>query len=793
MGMQIGVNEVPWKTFTYKFTATQANTVFTVGSTLANDSCGPVVDGLTLVQDDFTGFTTSTAPDTVSSAIAGSWTRLGCYSNNPAPISSTAYNFAGISSVETCLRTCLNNGMAYAALENGKLCYCSNTLADTIFPAPSSECNVACLGDSSSTCGGLNRVYIYRRSNVAVTGTFISSLTVENTLPIASWRNLGCYTDNGSPRRGLTGLTIGSDNFINIPNLTPETCQLFCASKGYSLAGVQASTQCFCGNTIASSSLPTLSSYCTSTCGGKSSSQCGGIWRMTIFASPNASSQPSGIDTLSTTQAGSWPLLGCYTDNGVPRRALTGLTIGSDNFSAQNALTLESCQAYCGSQGFALAGLEATSQCFCGNSIADSSIPVDLSTCNTQCNGNNSQSCGGIWRISIYRNPKVTTIISSGISTLKSQEGDIWRPLGCFIDNSVPRRALTGLSINGENFLHQNMMTVKACQTYCRSKNFALAGVENGDQCLCGDAIANTSLPLPIAQCSSPCNGNNTETCGGSWRIQVFQNLALDMTPFKTSTQILQETKAGSWPLVGCFSDNSFPKRALKGLTFGSDNFLSQNALTIESCQAYCAIRGFALAGVQATNECYCGNSIASTSASLTVSSCSSTCNGNSTQMCGGIWKISIYRNPEIIENSLALWKPLGCYGDNGVPRRALNGLLINGDNFLSQNTLTVRSCLSYCNTNNFAYAGVENGNQCFCGNSIANTSLPLPAAHCSTKCNGNATETCGGGWRIEIFQKLDSEIVNTTSAQTLIDTKAGSGHWPVTATIAFLVAPCLD
>ena len=45
---------------------------------------------------------------------------------------------------------------------------------------------------------------------------------------------------------------------------------------------------------------------------------------------------------------------------------------------------------------------------------------------------------------------------------------------------------------------------------------------------------------------------------------------------------------------------------------------------------------------------------------------------------------------------------------------------------------------------------GVENGNQCFCGDYFHHFG-EKPLEECSKKCSGEAGETCGGGWRIQI------------------------------------------
>jgi len=58
-------------------------------------------------------------------------------------------------------------------------------------------------------------------------------------------------------------------------------------------------------------------------------------------------------------------------------------------------------------------------------------------------------------------------------------------------------------------------------------KKYNWAGVENGDECICGTGWKNGIGPpsAPTYDCATPCPENPTDSngCGGSWRIQVFR------------------------------------------------------------------------------------------------------------------------------------------------------------------------------------------------------------------------------------------------------------------------------
>ena len=62
--------------------------------------------------------------------------------------------------------------------------------------------------------------------------------------------------------------------------------------------------------------------------------------------------------------------------------------------------SIEACIAHC--EGYKFAGLGDGSACHCGNTAPPSSNLVPPGECNYKCPGNQSQNCGGAWRMNIY-------------------------------------------------------------------------------------------------------------------------------------------------------------------------------------------------------------------------------------------------------------------------------------------------------------------------------------------------------------------------------------------------------
>lgn len=63
-------------------------------------------------------------------------------------------------------------------------------------------------------------------------------------------------------------------------------------------------------------------------------------------------------------------------------------------------MTIERCKEYCRDNNWAVAGLEYSKECFCGNESPTKIIPD--SRCNKPCSGNSQQICGGGWALNIY-------------------------------------------------------------------------------------------------------------------------------------------------------------------------------------------------------------------------------------------------------------------------------------------------------------------------------------------------------------------------------------------------------
>jgi hypothetical protein len=107
---------------------------------------------------------------------------------------------------------------------------------------------------------------------------------------------IGCGFDTlGS--RSLTGPSQDK------PDMTIEKCVDFCAAQGFSIAGTEFSTQCYCGNSIPAdrAPIPGLMGNCFMKCGGDPTENCGGAGTISLYQKCGATCQNLSFNVNNST------------------------------------------------------------------------------------------------------------------------------------------------------------------------------------------------------------------------------------------------------------------------------------------------------------------------------------------------------------------------------------------------------------------------------------------------------------------------------------------------------------
>jgi hypothetical protein len=67
-----------------------------------------------------------------------------------------------------------------------------------------------------------------------------------------------------------------------------------------------------------------------------------------------------------------------------------------------------------------------------------------------------------------------------------------------------------------------NTVSVDGCTESCAGAGWAIAGMKEGNQCWCGNALGGFSSRVVDMSCHLPCSGNNGQTCGGPNRMSTY-------------------------------------------------------------------------------------------------------------------------------------------------------------------------------------------------------------------------------------------------------------------------------
>ncbi|XP_068509781.1 sialate:O-sulfotransferase 2 isoform X1 [Anas acuta] len=153
---------------------------------------------------------------------------IGCYVDSTRRRTLRGVSFLDYKkmTVFRCQDNCAERGYLYAGLEFGAECYCGHKVQAPNASEP--ECNMPCKGERASTCGGANRLSIYRLE-----------LAQESARRHGSAVFRGCF-------RRPDNVSIALPASQPMPNMSVDKCVDFCTEKEYPLSAL-AGTACLCG------------------------------------------------------------------------------------------------------------------------------------------------------------------------------------------------------------------------------------------------------------------------------------------------------------------------------------------------------------------------------------------------------------------------------------------------------------------------------------------------------------------------------------------------------------------
>ena len=448
-----------------------------------------------------------------------------------------------------------------------------------------------------------------------------------------------------------------------------------------------------------------------------SSSQSSTTSQVTTNSPTTTTSQSSSQTTTSSTTTsavatpshlaavGNYQFQGCWTET-QNVRALTGARYTDPQ------MTISMCASKC--SAFTYFSVEYGEECYCGNSLNSGSTQAPLGDCNFICPGNSLQYCGAGNRMELFKGPNVappqpTVIVKSSGS---------FNYYGCWTEPASGGRALAAA------YYPSNVLTVPQCVAACQGYKYA--GTEYSEECYCANSFTTGSVLAPDGDCSMTCAGNTNTYCGGPNRLTVYIN---NGTEYKSD---------------GCWTDSQ-QARTLTGANYAASD------MSVEKCQKLCD--GYAVFGVEYGTECWCGNTVAATSSQAPLSDCSFNCPGDSTEKCGAGDRMNLYRRagaPFVPPSNKAT---IGGYKYSSCRTEASNGVrALSSASYVNSTGMTNEYCSQRCA--GFNYFGTEYGQECYCGDSFNTGSVVAAESDCSFKCPGDATELCGAGNRLTVYER---------------------------------------
>jgi hypothetical protein len=353
----------------------------------------------------------------------------------------------------------------------------------------------------------------------------------------------GCYTD--SSIRTLS--TLIYDSTSN----TIEMCTAACSKAGYSIAGMEFGSQCYCGNNLGSYTQKALDLGCSTPCPGNSTESCGAPNRLSVYSNGLAvqAAAPSNPEVV-----GNYYFSGCHSESS------SGRALSGSSYSDGKNMTLENCAAFC--NGYKYFGIEYSAECYCGSYFGSGSAVIADSSCPMTCSGNPLELCGGSGALSVYQlnsDAPVSTIIQ-GPTTAGSA------PTNTGTAASLPSSSLcpatNGMGVQDSN----NNTYIIACSSDTSIGSYSNAQTVNSyfdcmiacDNAASSGCVAFTYQGGVSGQGSGTCylkNAQGSFSAGSSSLVSGFKNATGSTgSSSATTTSAASATTTfanGSTPVVG--------------------------------------------------------------------------------------------------------------------------------------------------------------------------------------------------------------------------------------------------
>ncbi|KAI6710688.1 hypothetical protein JHW43_006802 [Diplocarpon mali] len=258
----------------------------------------------------------------------------GCFvdSGRPRTLLYTGPRLYTSQTVQQCVAFCKGKQYQYAGLEYGEECFCGASVNN--IQVDESDCNQPCTGDSSEICGAFDRISIYQ----------------DPTFPVADYTTISDYQQLGCHSEGSNGRSLAwRQDQVDSTTLTVKTCLRACKAGGWSFAGLEYASECYCGVALGIGTLPIDDSTCNMPCNGDATETCGGRNALDLFVAKDLeSSEPcegGSSSPLSSLPAAISSLSSSSTRTMIPSSTKTSASLCTSTVTVSPTAT---CEYKCG-------------------------------------------------------------------------------------------------------------------------------------------------------------------------------------------------------------------------------------------------------------------------------------------------------------------------------------------------------------------------------------------------------------------------------------------------------------
>ncbi|CAK7200325.1 hypothetical protein SEUCBS139899_003016 [Sporothrix eucalyptigena] len=240
---------------------------------------------------------------------------------------------------------------------------------------------------------------------------------------------------------------------------------------------------------------------------------------------------------------------------------------------------------------------------------------------------------------------RAVDLVARATPTVATVSG--WDYIGCYTDVQY---------VTGTRLLNANSTTMVAvqhpsyCCEWCANQETPLSycGIETGSVCYCDSTtqLVTADVSAPAYDCAMPCVGNHDVQCGGAGYANVY-SAAVNLSR-ETAADDRTVASVPGYTYLGCYSDSS--ARLLKQATITGPYMMDP-----AYCCAMClnADNGNVVCGVEAYLWCFCDyDTVLPNALAASASQCDSECAGHPDQLCGGSFRLNMYKVTAVTTSS---------------------------------------------------------------------------------------------------------------------------------------------